>query len=81
MQPNIIYRSPVICYEISKHNNAYQIDVYIDGHKNSLRKDLHCVLKDFSEDESKARHFALVLSQNAALPVHVPELAEEYLSI
>ena len=81
MEESIIYRSPVICYEVSKNGDSYSINVYLEGFRNSDSKNLSCEIKDFSTDESAARHFALILSQSAALPIHIPELAEEFLSI
>ena len=80
MEENVIYRSPVICYEVSKNKNSYDISVYLDGYKNAAHKDYFCEIRNFSEDKEKAMGFALNLSKNAALPIHIPELAEEFLS-
>ena len=80
MEQDNVYHSPVICYEISFSDKAYNIDVYLEGHKNSDSPNLHCEIRNFSEDEEFARRFAFMLSQNAALPIHIPELAEEFLS-
>ncbi len=76
---NILY-SPVICYEISGSENGYQVDVYLQGHKNCTDPRLHCTLTDFSENEKLTRKFIGYLSASCALPVHIPEIAEEYLS-
>ena len=80
MEQSTIYRSPVICYEISHSNNAYHIDVYVDGFKNSTLADMHCALLNFSTESEIAHRFAKLMSQSAALPIHIPELAEEFLS-
>lgn len=80
MEESVIYRSPVICYEVSKNRNSYDIHVYLEGHKNSVCKDQSCEIKDFSRERSKALDFALMLSRNCALPIHIPELTEEFLS-
>lgn len=80
MEDSIIYRSPVICYEVERHNHSYNISVYLEGFKNSASEKYFCEIKNFSQDETTAREFALLLSQNAALPIHIPELAEEFLS-
>lgn len=80
MKKENIYRSPVIYYEIEEDNNSYHLDVYIEGHKNSPLKNLHCKLSDFTNDIERIHCFARNLSENAALPVHIPELAEEFLS-
>ena len=77
---NIIY-SPTICYEISKSSNGYGIDIYLEGHKHSQKPHLHYYLADFSQDRKNAEDFAHYLSANCAMPVHIPELAEEFLSI
>ena len=80
MEQNTIYRSPVVCYEISYSNKAYHIDVYVEGFKNSPLDTLHCSLKNFSTDAQSAHRFAKLMSQSAAMPIHIPELAEEFLS-
>ena len=80
MEQSTIYRSPVVCYEISYSKNAYHIDVYVEGYKNSPLENMHCTLQNFSEDSKSAHSFAKLMAQSAALPVHIPELAEEFLS-
>ena len=80
MEESVIYRSPVICYEVSKNQEAYDISVYMEGYKNSKSKKHNIEIKGFSEDKSKALDFAFTLSRNCALPIHLPELAEEFLS-
>ncbi|MBE6738516.1 MAG: hypothetical protein E7566_07710 [Ruminococcaceae bacterium] len=80
MEESVIYRSPIICYEVSKNQNAYDISVYLEGYKNSKCKNHSCEIKDFSEDKTKALDFAFMLSRNCALPIHIPELTEEFLS-
>ncbi len=81
MDSENIYYSPIICYEVSKSDDGYLIDVYLQGHKLSTNTNLHCTLRNFSEDMQTATDFARYLSANCALPVHIPELAEEYLSV
>ena len=80
MEQDIVYRSPLILYKVSRRNNSYNIDVYLEGFKSSDNKNYHCEIKNFSADAEKAKTFARILSQNAALPIHIPELAEEFLS-
>ena len=80
MEDQIIYYSPVICYEVIPHQNSYSVDVYFQGSKDSDDENLHSFLKDFSEDKETTLNFVISLSKNAALPLHVPELAEEFLS-
>ena len=75
-----IYYSPVVCYEISHTDNSYHITVYLKGHKHSKDSALFCELKNFSDEKEKAESFARSLAQNAAMPIHIPELAEEFLS-
>jgi len=77
---NTIYYSPIICYEISYSENSYHITVYLKGHKNSKDSALFCELRNFSEDKTEAETFAKSLAENAAMPIHIPELAEEFLS-
>lgn len=81
MDSENIFYSPVICYEVTDGNCGYQIDVYIKGHKHSTDPEFHCILNNFSEDINTAESFARYLSANCALPVHIPEIAEEYLSV
>ena len=76
-----IYRSPVICYEVTEDNNSFCIDVYYEKFRNSDNNELCCRLKNFSSSKEKAHQFAIKLAQNSALPLHVPELAEEFLSL
>lgn len=80
MEESVIYRSPVICYEVSKNEKAYDISVYMEGYKNSECRNQSCKIKDFSQDRNRALDFALMLSRNCALPIHIPELTEEFLS-
>ena len=77
---NSIYYSPVVCYEISQTDKSYHITVYIKGHKHSKDSALFCELRNFSEDKTLAENFVRNLAQNAAMPIHIPELAEEFLS-
>lgn len=81
MDSEKIYHSPVICYEISKQNKGYQLDVYLQGHKESTDPKLHSTLRDFSDNRESADTFAEYLCASCALPIHIPELAEEYLSV
>ncbi len=81
MDSEMIYHSPVICYEISKSNKMYQIDVYLQGHKESTDPKFHSILRDFSDNSADAKVFAEHLCANCALPIHIPELAEEFLSV
>lgn len=76
-----IYYSPVICYEVTSEAESYSVNVYYDHSKNSADPVLHCTLQDFSADLDTARRFAKLLADNCALPVHAPELAEEFLSV
>lgn len=76
-----IYHSPLICYEVTQENNTFGIDVYFSEHKDSQKAEHHCVIKNFSTISEKAHNFARLLSESCALPVHVPELAEEFLSV
>lgn len=75
------FTSPVIRYEITEENSSFGIKVYYSEHKNSDDPELSCEIKDFSATIDKALSFAEMLARNCALPVHVPELAEEFLSI
>lgn len=77
---NTIFYSPVVCYEVSYSKNSYHITVYLKGHKRSRDSEHYCELKNFSDDRTKAESFARNLAQNAAMPIHIPELAEEFLS-
>lgn len=81
METENIYYSPLICYELSYENKSYGIDVYLQGHKNSSDPKLHLTIKDFSQDEAFTRGFLQLISSGCALPVHIPEIAEEYLSV
>ncbi len=76
-----IYYSPLICYEVTEEENSFGINVYYSKFKNSEKPELHCVIKNFSATSEKAHSFAKVLAESCALPVHVPELAEEFLSV
>ena len=76
-----IYHSPVICYEVTEDNKSFGIDVYYEKFKNSDNNELCCSLKNFSVTEEKAHLFAIKLAQSSALPLHIPELAEEFLSL
>ncbi len=76
-----IYHSPLICYEVTEENNSFGISVYYSDAKNSENPELHCEIKDFSTTSEKAHSFAKELAKSCALPLHVPELAEEFLSI
>ena len=81
MEDYAIYYSPVICYKITRSENSYNLSVYIQGHQNSSDPTLCCTLEDFSDSEEHTRRFALSLAGSAALPIHIPELAEEFLSV
>lgn len=81
MEENTVYYSPVICYEIIPEKNSYHIKVYLNGCQGSKNNELCCELRDFTEDKAKAEAFAEHLAKNAALPIHIPELAEEFLSV
>lgn len=81
METENIYYSPIICYELSYENSTYGIEVYLQGHKNSDNPQTHLILKDFSKDEAFVRSFLKFVSSGCAMPVHIPEIAEEYLSV
>lgn len=72
--------SPVICYDILFSNNSYHIDVYIEGFADSEDPHSHCFVEDLCPDAATAEKFAAYLSENAAMPIHVPELTETFLA-
>ncbi len=76
-----IYYSPLICYEVTEEEGAFGVDVYYSEFKDSEKPELHCIIKNFSETSEKAHSFAKELAKNCALPLHIPELAEEFLSL
>ncbi|MGN0453047.1 MAG: DUF6514 family protein [Ruminococcus sp.] len=76
-----VYYSPVICYEIIKSDSQnYSIDCYIEGKTGAGDPNSRCVLEDFSNDMETAEAFTKLLAENGAFPIHVPELAENFLS-
>ncbi len=81
MKTKQVYHSPVICYEVTEEEKSYGINVYFSNHRDSQDPELNCVIKDFTTISEKAHSFAKKLADNCALPVHVPELAEEFLSL
>lgn len=76
-----IYHSPLICYEVTQQENSFGINVYFMGSKDACDGELHCEIKNFSNLAEQAHGFAQELAKSCALPVHVPELAEEFLSV
>lgn len=74
------YHSPHISYEIYEEDSCYHINAYIENEKNSDNPQRHVLLRNFSRDLETAEIFAKAVSDSAALPVHMEELAESFLS-
>ncbi len=81
MKAKQIYHSPVICYEVTEENSSYGVSVYYSTHGKSDNPQLCCVIKNLTSNIEKAHTFAKELANSCALPIHVPELAEEFLSL
>lgn len=81
MNSKQVYHSPLICYEVTKEDNSYGINVYFSTHKDSLNRERHCEVKNITPIKEKAHTFAKELAESCALPIHVPELLEEFLSL
>lgn len=74
------FHSPSICYEIIEENSFFHINTYIKNSENSENPNSRCLLRNFSKDLETAELFAKVVSSAAALPVHIEELADAFLS-
>ena len=81
MDTEIVFYSPRICYKITRSHKNFNIEVYEEGFANSIDKTRHCFIEDFCCDIETATTFVKHLSSSCAMPVHIPELAEEFLSI
>lgn len=81
METDIIFYSPRICYKIKHSCNNFSIDVYEEGFAHSKDKTRRCFIENFCSDIETATSFVKILSSTCALPIHIPELAEEFLSI
>lgn len=81
MKTEQIYHSPIICYEVTEDKNTYGINVYFSTHKGSENRELNCEISNITTLGEKAHAFAKELARNCALPLHVPELLEEFLSL
>lgn len=81
MEKQTIFYSKRICYEIKSLNKSFSIDVYTEGFADSKDNTQHCFIENFCEDIETATAFVKLLSSSCALPVHIPELAEEFLSV
>lgn len=80
MKDKILFYSPRICYEIEAKENTCNIKVYMEGFETSYDSSLCCTLEDFSENTETATRFIESVSASCALPTHIPQLAEEFLS-
>ncbi|MBQ8001727.1 MAG: hypothetical protein IJ298_11150 [Ruminococcus sp.] len=76
-----IYHSPVICYEVTQEEDSFGISVYYSNHKQSDDPELHCELRQVCNAYDTAHSLVQKLSGSCALPVHIPELVEEFLSM
>lgn len=74
------YHSPHINYEIVEENSHFHINAYTGDKKDSTDPECHVVLRDFSRDLETAEIFTKAISSAAALPIHLEELADSFLS-
>lgn len=81
MKEKKILTSPRIFYELETVNNHCNLSVYLEGFADSKDPEVCCKIEDFTEDTQKAVRFIENISHACALPVHIPELAEEFLSV
>ena len=75
-----VYYSPVICYEITEENNIFSLNVYVVGAAHSDDATLHTVIRNFTDRRDRAENLVRILSQGAALPIHVPEISKAFMS-
>lgn len=75
-----VYYSPVICYEITEENEKFSLNAYVIGAAHSDNTNLHVVIKDFTDNRDCAENFVRILSESAALPIHIPEISEAFMS-
>ncbi len=80
MKEKLTFYSPRICYEIEILENSCNINIYIEGFENSDDPAQRCELRNFSDSREKSEQFVSFISSSCALPVHIPQLAEEFLS-
>ncbi|MBQ4105741.1 MAG: hypothetical protein IJC86_05085 [Clostridia bacterium] len=73
------HQAPTINYDVKGDEGAYHIHVYLNGHSDSDNPELCSVIENFSENFETADSFAKLISSYAALPIHIPELAEDFL--
>lgn len=81
MNDKAVFTSPRIYYEIEASENSFDINVYLEGFSESCDTSVHCRIENFCEDFCKAERFVEAVASSCALPVHIKELAEEFLSI
>lgn len=81
MNDKTVFTSPRIYYEIETSGSSFNINVYLEGFAQSPDPSAHCRIENFCEDFCKAERFVKAISSSCALPVHMKELAEEFLSI
>ena len=79
MLENLIFHSPRIFYEIEKEGDSYGINVYFEGFENSEDSSKRCRVKNISRDIKTTAEFVSIISASCALPVHIPELARDFL--
>ncbi|MBQ3073779.1 MAG: hypothetical protein IJD19_03770 [Ruminococcus sp.] len=75
-----VYYSPVICYEITEENEMFSLNAYIVGAAHSENTNLHTVIRNFTDKRDRAENFVRILSESAALPIHIPEISEAFMS-
>lgn len=80
MKNGKIYNSAKIIYEIYEHQGEYSLEVYSEGCKDSNNPYEHCKITNMTNELSVIEAFVELISTNCAQPIHIPELAEDYLS-
>lgn len=74
-----IYHSSEIFYEITEENNQYSLEVYEKGFRHSPDPDRCCKIEQVTDSIEEIEKFAQHLAHNCALPIHIPELTEDFL--
>ncbi len=74
------FHSPSICYEIIEEDSFFHIKTYLKNSEDPHNPNHVSLIKNFSKSLETAELFTKAVSSAAALPIHMEELAEAFLS-
>lgn len=65
-----------VVYRVLFKNALYSMECYVEGNTD---KNNYCYIENITEDEGEAETFLKLISNEKVLPVHVKDIAEDFL--